>query len=218
MIYCDGGSTYSKILYPDGRVRIIPTMEMLEDETTCFDVATGHAARGRCNLYVNELIALAHGTLSMIDDENFTVVDVGSRDTKYVTVTNRRVSGLDWNTSCGGNLGFTLELLGQYYHIDYNLLKPDSRKIPVACGLLAIEKILDEINNGSAPGQAIAMFMNGLCHNVYQFCRSPAIIYLSGGLTENNCFRQTLGNYCEVKPLGRDVLLRGLMEISKTGN
>lgn len=218
MIYCDGGSTYTKILYSDGQTKIIPTKEMLEDKTIWFDIATGHAARNRCSLYVNELIALTHGTLSMIDDENFTVVDIGSRDTKYVTVINRRVTGLDWNTSCGGNMGFTLELLGQYYSIDYNLLKSDPRKIPVACGLLAIEKILDEINNGSTPEQAIAMFINGLCHSMYQFCQSPTKIYLSGGLTENNCFMQTLSNYCAVKSLGRDVLLQGLIEISKTKN
>ena len=218
MIYCDGGSTYAKIFSPDSGMKIISTKEMQEDKTLWFDVATGHAARNRCGLYVNELIALTQGTLSIIDDEDFTVVDIGSRDTKFVTVANRIVTGLDWNTSCGGNLGFTLELLGQYYNIDYNLLKPEAGKIPVACGLLAIEKIMDTINSGSAPERAIAMFINGLCQNVYQFCQSPTIIYLSGGLTENNCFMQTLSNYCEVKPLGRDILLRGLIGMSATGN
>lgn len=213
MICCDGGSTYTKILYPDGAVKILPTQDMLGDQTSWFDLATGHAAKNRCDRYVNELIALVHGTLSLVGDDRFTVVDIGSRDTKYAVIENRQTAFLDWNTGCGGNLGFTLELLGKYYNINYHMLQPNPKKIPVACGLLAMEKIFDEINHGSLPEEAVAMFINGLCFYIHQFCQSPDLLYLAGGLTENACFVQTLRQYCEVKPLGRDILLRGLAEI-----
>jgi activator of 2-hydroxyglutaryl-CoA dehydratase len=215
MIYCDGGSTYTKILDNHGRVKVLPTQEMLKDKTKWFDIATGHATKNCCTLYVNELIALAQGTLSLIKDDNFTVVDIGSRDTKYIIVKNRKVVGLDWNTSCGGNLGFTLELLGHYYNLNYNQLQPNKEKVQVTCGLLGIEKIFDEINKGLLPGEGVAKFIHGLAFNIFQFCHSPSLLYLSGGLTENLCFVQTLEQYCEVKTLGRDILLKGLVEIGK---
>ncbi|MBZ4654387.1 MAG: hypothetical protein JG781_1728 [Peptococcaceae bacterium] len=216
MIYCDGGSTYTKILYPHGKLEIIPTQEMLRDKTRRFDIATGHAAKNRCGLYVNELMALAHGTLSLVKEDNFTVVDIGSRDTKYIVIRDRKVISLDWNTSCGGNLGFTVELLGRYYGLDYSELSPSREKIQVTCGLLGMEKIFDEINKGCSPAESVAKFLNGMAFHTYQFCQSPDLLYLSGGLAENPCFVQTLSQYCEVRPLGRDILLRGLVEIGKT--
>lgn len=217
MIYCDGGSTYTKILDSYGRVEILPTQQILQDKTKWFDIATGHATKNRCNLYVNELIALAQGALSIIEDNNFTVVDIGSRDTKYIIVKDRKVANLDWNTSCGGNLGFTLELLAQYYNLDYDYLPANKEKVQVACGLLGIEKIFDEINKGLSPGAGVAKFIHGMAFNIFKFCHSPSLLYLSGGLTENKCFRLTLEQYCQVKTLGRDTLLQGLVEIGKQG-
>ncbi|MFZ5944615.1 MAG: ATPase [Bacillota bacterium] len=215
MIYCDGGSTYTKLLDHNGKIKIIATKELIKDRNRWFDIATGHSMKNYCGTYVNELVALAHGSLALVPDNNFTVVDIGSRDTKYIIVKDRQVSSLDWNTSCGGNLGFTLELLGQFYHLSYDYLLPNQEKVPVACGLLGIEKIFDEINRGLTPEDGVAKFIHGMALNIYQFCQSPSTLYLSGGLAENKCFVKTLEKYCTINTLGRDVLLKGLVEIAK---
>ena len=119
---------------------------------------------------------------------------------------------MDWNTSCGGNLGFTLELLGNYYNIDYDALHPTEEMVPVACGLLGIEKIFDEINKGLSPQLGVAKFINGMAYNTYNFCQKPQKIYLSGGLTQNKCFVNSLAGIV-VHLLGRDVLIKGLLRL-----
>ena len=213
---CDGGTTYSKIYDANTKeLRIIPTKNLPLEEKLWFQIATGHAVKNRCNTYINELVALAEGAKAMVNDETFVALDVGSRDTKFVNIDKGKVNNLDWNTSCGGNLGFTLELLGNYYEIDYNKLKVADQMVPVACGLLGIEKIFDEINKGLNPKMGVAMFIKGMAYNTYNFCQKPNKIYLSGGLTQNKCFVDSLREYCEVNLLGRDVLIKGLLEIAK---
>jgi activator of 2-hydroxyglutaryl-CoA dehydratase len=211
MLIADCGSSWSKIKNTeDGEVAILPTRQVLRDETLRFDIATGHLGRERTNRYENELIALARGSLKLIEDDDFTVVDIGSRDTKYVSFHGRKLRKLDWNQKCGASTGFTLELLAQYYDIDFEMLAVSDSRLPVTCGIFAIEGIFETIIKGEPAETALAAFVHGIAYNVYNFAQRPKAIFVSGGLCANRCFLESLYRYCEVIPLGRNVLLEGL--------
>jgi activator of 2-hydroxyglutaryl-CoA dehydratase len=210
-LIADCGSSWSKIKnLDDGSVVICPTQDLLRDRELRFLAATGHLGRDRTDRYENELVALAQGSLKLVKDEDFTVVDVGSRDTKFVSFRNRKVRKLDWNQACGASTGFTLELLSKYYNIDYNKLPTSEERIPVTCGIFAIERIFEAIIEGESPEKALAKFVHGIAYNVYNFAQRPKLLYLSGGLCANRCFIESLMRYCDVVPLGRYVLLEGL--------
>ena len=78
-----------------------------------------------------------------------------------------------------------------------------------------IEKVFDEINNGLLPETGVAKFIKGLAKNSYSFAKKPIHLYLSGGFVNNRCFVDTLKQYTNVNLLGRDVLIHGLLRISK---
>jgi len=210
-IIADCGSSWSKIRNLEvNEVLIAPTRQVLADESIRFDVATGHLGRGRTDCYENELVALAQGSLKMVQEDNFTVVDIGCRDTKFVRFTDRKLDKLDWNQACGATTGFTLELLGRYYDVDYSKLPVSDQRLPVTCGVFAIEKIFDSIIHGGSAEEALSAFVHGIAFNVHNFAGKPERLYVSGGLCANRCFLDSLWRYCEVIPLGREVLLEGL--------
>ena len=210
-LIADCGSSWSKIKdLEGGEVVIRPTQQVLRDRAMRFQVATGHLGRDRALRYENELIALAQGSLKLVSEDDFTVVDIGSRDTKFVRLRDRRVRKLDWNQTCGASTGFTLELLGKYYDIDSDKLPASEERIPVTCGIFAVEKIFDAIIHGQSTEKALAAFVHGIAFNVYNFAQRPEKLYVSGGLCANRCFLDSLARYCEVVPLGRSVLLEGL--------
>lgn len=211
-LIADCGSSWSKIKnLEDGQIVVCPTRHILENPDLRFQAATGHLGKDRTLVYENELVALAQGSLKIIPDDDFTVVDIGSRDTKFVRFHDRKVRKLDWNQSCGASTGFTLELLGKYYDVDFRQLRPSPERIAVTCGIFAIEKIFDAIIKGYSAESALAAFVHGIAFNVYNFSQKPETLYISGGLCENRCFLDSLTNYCEVIPLGRNVLLEGLI-------
>ena len=210
-LIADCGSSWSKIKNVEsGETVIRPTQVILRDPDIRFDAATGHLGKDRADRYENELVALAQGSLKIVPEDDFTVVDIGSRDTKFVRFEGRKVRKLDWNQACGASTGFTLELLGKYYDIDFNQLPASEDRIPVTCGVFAIEKIFDSIIQGESPEKSLAAFVHGIAYNVFNFVQRPDRLYVSGGLCENLCFLDSLLTYCEVVPLGRHVLLEGL--------
>lgn len=211
MLIADCGSSWTKILETgSGRLEIMQTREFVRRRDLRFEIATGHSARGRCRLYRNELIALAEGSLALVAEPDFSVVDVGGRDVKFVRFAGRRVKKLDWNLACGSSTGATIELLGAYYEVDFARLGPSERWIAVTCGVFGMEKVLEHVSTGTPPEEAVAMFLHGMVRNVYDFCGRPEHLHLSGGFCENNCFLQTLRGYCSVTALGRTVPLEGL--------
>lgn len=211
VLIADCGSSWSKIRNMDtGRTVVWPTRKVLDDPRMKFAIATGHLGKSRTDRYENELIALAQGSLKLVQDNDFTVVDIGSRDTKFVRFKDRKVRKLDWNQACGASTGFTLELLGKYYDVDFRKLRSNIERIPVTCGVFAIEKIFDSIIAGESPEKSLSAFVHGIAWNVYNFVQQPETLYVSGGLCENRCFLDSLSGYCEVIPLGRNVLLEGL--------
>jgi hypothetical protein len=96
MKIADCGSTYSKILdLESGALEIVSTKELVRRKSERYDAATGHCARGRCAVYRNELIALAEGGLSLVAEADFSLVDVGGRDIKFVRFRDRKIEKLD---------------------------------------------------------------------------------------------------------------------------
>lgn len=212
VLIADCGSSWSKIKnLEDGEVIIRPTQQVLRDPGMRFHTATGHLGRTRALRYENELIALAQGSLKLVAEDDFIVADVGSRDTKLVGFRNRKVRKLDWNQACGASVGFTLELLSKYYSIDFSDLPSTDERIPVTCGIFGIEKMFDAIIHGASPNSTLAAFVHGIAFNIYNFAQRPEKLYLSGGLCMNRCFVESLSKYCHVIPLGRNVLLEGLI-------
>jgi activator of 2-hydroxyglutaryl-CoA dehydratase len=210
----DCGSTWTKILDLDSNtLEIITTKELVRRADAPYDVATGHCGRGRCRIYRNELISLAEGGLAMVGDEDFSLVDVGGRDIKFVRFRGRKVEKLDWNLACGSTTGATLELMGNYYDIDFSTLRPSDRWVNVTCGVFGMEHVLEQISLGTSPEESVAMFLHGLVRNVIDFAGRPAHIYLSGGFCENRCFVRSAERYARVSPLGRTVLLEGLKKV-----
>jgi activator of 2-hydroxyglutaryl-CoA dehydratase len=210
----DCGSTWTKILdLESGVLEIITTKELVRRAGERFAVATGHCGRGRCAIYQNELIALAEGGLALVGEKDFSLVDVGGRDIKFVRLAGGKVEKLDWNLACGSTTGATLELLGNYYDIDFASLPPSDRWVNVTCGVFGMERVLEQISLGTSPEESVAMFLHGLVRNVVDFVGRPAHFYLSGGFCENACFVRTAGRYARVTPLGRTVLLEGLKKV-----
>jgi activator of 2-hydroxyglutaryl-CoA dehydratase len=210
----DCGSTWTKILDLDtGALEIVTTKELVRRADERFDVATGHCGRGRCAVYRNELIALAEGGLALVDSKDFSLVDVGGRDIKFVRLSGGKVEKLDWNLACGSTTGATLELLGSYYEIDFSRLRPSDRWVNVTCGVFGMERVLEQISLGTSPEESVSMFLHGLVRNVVDFVGRPGHFYLSGGFCENRCFLETAARYARVTPLGRTVLLEGLKKV-----
>jgi activator of 2-hydroxyglutaryl-CoA dehydratase len=209
MLLGDFGTTWTKTLDTDtGGRRLLPTREVQELRA---DVATGHNARGRAGTFVNELLALIQGGISRLGPGPWTLVDIGSRDIKVVRVEHGRPVTMDWNNSCGALTGFTLELLGRYFNLDFNAVKPVSTGLPVTCGVLGVERLFDEVASGRPVDQAVAAFVRGMASFTHAFINRPTHFYLSGGMCDNPLFLNSFPKGTEVEPLGRFVLVDGLL-------
>jgi len=213
MLLADMGTQYTKIFdSATGEYRIIKSIDW-PDELKA-DIACGHNCKHKTKMEVNELVAMAKGAENLIDDESFVLVDVGSRDIKSVTFKNGEYAGCDWNYMCGAMAGFMVELLGNYFNIDYNSLDVAQEHIPVMCGVLGMGALFDKISDGLSPEQAVAMFIKGLARNIHNFAKRAERMYLSGGLCEDKLFINSFP--CEVVLLGRYVQIEGLKTYLKT--
>jgi activator of 2-hydroxyglutaryl-CoA dehydratase len=211
MILADFGTSYSKFLdldSPDPQPYIKATKEL--DRNLKVDIATGHNGKRFSTHYVNELIALARGGEKLIREDRYLLLDCGSRDIKYIRYQDGKLQDMGWNAECGASMGFTIELLENYYNLDFNKLPTPAKTFSVTCGVLGISSIFDAITSGIDEAEAVARFVKGIAINAYRFAGSPAKIYLSGGLCDNRLFLESMP--CEVVPLGRFVLLAGLAE------
>ncbi len=208
VLLADFGTSYCKLCKAgeDRPPEIIASRDI--DRSLRVHMATGHNSRRFCDVYVNELTALARGGERLIGERDFILLDCGSRDIKYVRFEDGRLADMGWNAECGASMGFTIELLAAYYHLDYNSLAVPRRCFPVTCGVLGLSKIFDAVIGGDREEEAVARFVKGIAINAYRFAGSPARLYLSGGLCDNPLFTGSFP--CELVPLGRFVLLTGL--------
>lgn len=210
MLLADMGTQYTKIFQSDtGEYRIIKSLDWLDGLKA--DIACGHNCKHKTKLEVNELVALAKGARSLIQEDSFILVDIGSRDIKSVTFKDGEYAGCDWNYMCGAMAGFTIELLGNYFKIDYNKVLVTQEYLPVKCGVLGMGELFDKISDGMPPEQAVAMFVKGIARSIYHFAGKAEKIYLSGGLCENKLFISSF--QCQVILLGRYVQIEGLRTV-----
>jgi len=215
MLLGDVGTSYTKILdIEKDEYRVIKTLDLLKTDIR-FDIACGHNARLRADKVVNELVALEKGGRRIIGNGNFLVVDVGSRDIKYVKIKDSKYEEMDWNALCGATLGFSIELLENHFNVKTSELKKASKSLGVTCGVLGMAKIFDKISEGYEINNVLASFVRGIAENVYRFIDEPDFFYLSGGLCNNSLFIKSFD--CKVEPLGRFVPLEGLREFEETG-
>lgn len=215
MILGDFGTSYCKFLDLAGQKpatpSIVPSRELPPD--TRVDIATGHNGRRFARSYVNELIALARGGEALIAEKEYVLLDCGSRDIKFVRYENGKVADMGWNAECGASMGFTIELLERYYHLDYRSMRTPERTFSVTCGVLGMSDIFDAVISGLEVGEAVARFIKGIAINAHRFAGEPTTIHLSGGLCDNPVFVNSFP--CPVIPLGRFVLLRGLEVVAR---
>lgn len=238
--YLDAGTTYSKIIgvgkcgdacealekylvaeKGDRKYYILPS-KLLKSLDICFEKACGHmggksqlihceTAISEATKTENEIIALAGGCIGRASG-NATILDLGSRDAKWIRFKDSKFSDMDWNTSCASSTGATVEMLLKFYDVDLDELNYNEQKFPVTCGIFGLEKIMDDISNGNSPQEAISKFLHGIAYNAWSFAKKPEKIYLSGGFCTNECFVDSLKNYCDVEVLGRFVLCEGLID------
>ena len=64
----------------------------------------------------NEIVALARGCKD-IRENNVTILDLGSRDAKWIKLVNGKFQDMDWNTSCASSTGATVEMLMKFYDL-----------------------------------------------------------------------------------------------------
>ncbi len=209
MILLDAGTTYAKILDTETNERTVKRVSDLE-KTFKADVGTGHNINRFAKHSINEIIALANAGKSLIEDGSFTLLDVGSRDAKYVVFENGNFIHSDWNTECGAFTGQAIEILGNYLNIDYSKVEPQKEFITATCGLLGMGHVFDFVASGVEPEIAAARLIKGVCISMSRFAKKPKKIHLTGGLVENRLFVESMP--CETVILDRFALLEGVKE------
>jgi len=207
-LIADFGTSWTKIFDSDsGRKSIVKTKDL---HGFAAELATGHNVTGRARRSVNELIALGNGALELVRDAEYTVLDVGSRDVKYVRFAGGRLAEMNWSAKCGAMTGFTLELITDYFAIDPAAVEPSKNVMGITCGVLGMEQLFEKIAEGGSPEEALAGFTRGLATNAFRFIGGPRKFYLSGGMCENPLFVRSFPPGVEVVTLGRFVLVEGL--------
>ena len=211
MIYADAGTTYTKIIAKneelkefseflvneigDKKYYILPSSKLKQSKIMP-DKSCGHMFKST----ENEIIALANGIRKRGGIyENALLLDLGSRDAKWVRFKSGKFKDMDWNTSCASSTGATIEMLLKFYDINSDELSFIPEKYTVTCGIFGLEKIMDDISNETPAKVAISKFVHGIAFNAWNFCKKPEKLYLSGGFCENKCFVDSLKNYCEVE-------------------
>ncbi len=223
--FLDAGTTWSKILEITADIntaagkdfevqksyKIVPTAT-LKDLDLEFTAATGHSA-GLKNIkkYENEVVALAKGAAKWLENDDI-VLDLGSRDIKWVKFKDKKFSDMDWNTNCASATGATIEMLLKFYNVNIKELAPSEEKYPVTCGIFGLERIMDDVAKGVEAKIAISKFIAGIAYNAWNFTKNPDRLCVSGGFCENDCFIKSLQKHCEVQILGRFILVDGLYE------
>ena len=219
MIYLDAGTTYSKIITDEKQFDeeffvtkkgdlyyyILPSRIIKAQK-----IVPTRSCGNMSNANENEIIALAQGAKKREISSSATILDLGSRDAKWIKFKEGKFHDMDWNTSCASSTGATVEMLLKFYGVSADELAYDDEKFAVTCGIFGMEKIMDSISAGVKPAEAISKFVHGIAFNAWNFCKKPQKIYLSGGFCDNKCLVQSLEKYCEVELLGRFVLCEGL--------
>ncbi len=230
-IVLDAGTTWAKIIEAEGSDKMSSFSQYLVREASSkkyyilpssvlknidfkFDRATGHMSKSLIREesdYENEIIALVQGFKKQVQEDAI-ILDLGSRDSKWVQFKDSQFKDLDWNSSCSSSTGATIEMLLKFYNLTEKDLNTTIEKYVITCGIFGLEKIMDDIASGGSAKEAVSKFVHGIAHNAWNFAKKPEKIYLSGGFCSNKCFVESLSRYCSVEPLGRFLLCEGLID------
>ena len=222
-LYLDAGTTYSKIIAKDENITSLEPLLCRGDSTKYYITESKNINELNLNIksscghmtnsinHENEIIALARGSKKYVE-ANSTILDLGSRDAKWVKFKDGKFQDMDWNTSCASSTGATVEMLLKFYDLKVEDLRYESERFNITCGIFGLEKIMDAISKGERSSVAVSKFVHGIAYNSWKFAKKPKKLYLSGGFCQNQCLVDSLAQYCEVVPLGRFVLCEGLMD------
>lgn len=214
MLLVDAGTSYLKIYNKeDNSYKIIKLIDIDKINKENFILSTGHNKNIFYNSKkFNELVCLSKGVMQISTEKSFSIIDIGSRDIKQIEFNNNKFVKCDWNSSCGAMIGFTLELLANYFNINYNNLEMVDKSIDITCGLLGVSNFFDLITkNNHNIDFAMSALMHGVAKYIYNFCDKENFLYISGGLSENKLFINYLSQYHKnIEPVGRFVLIEGL--------
>ena len=167
--FLDAGTTWSKILKVEDEKKeysIIKSSE-IKNLNIEFEISTGHSGK-ICKNYENEVVALSYGAQRYDDG---VILDLGSRDAKWIKFKDGKFFDMDWNTNCASATGATIEMLLKFYEADVDSLVQTREKYAVTCGIFGLEKIMDDISNGETPNNAISKFITGIANNAYNFTK-----------------------------------------------
>jgi len=213
LLLIDAGTSYIKTLdTSSGQTQIIPVKERDLYFKLSPSMSTGHnSAIFKSSKRISELVALTDGIRAVSKDDDFTVLDIGSRDMKLVSFHKGSFEKCDWNTSCGAMIGFTIELMMKYFSKSPSDLPETEKCLDITCGLLGITKFFDSISKEESIEENLSALINGMANYAWHFAGKPKSLYLSGGLSENRIFLHHLGKIVpDLRPTGRFTLLEGL--------
>ena len=191
-IYLDAGTTWSKIISTQEIEELKEYFVKMKDEyfyylllssnlkeyNLTFEKTTGHMSSTGNEKPENEIISLVKGIEGKID-KNALVLDLGSRDAKWIKLKDGKFFDLDWNTSCAAATGATVEMLLKFYDLKAEDLKFNEEKYPITCGIFGLEKIMDDIANGEKPQTAISKFLHGIAYNAWNFAKKKEKIFVN---------------------------------------
>ena len=207
MLLGDFGTSWTKIYDSESReYGLVPARGSRDLRV---DVATGHNAGLHSEKKVGELVAMVQGGIKLIGGD-FAMLDIGGRDMKFVEVHDKKVTRMEWNTQCGAMTGFTLELVGKYFDVNFSDIPPASKGYPMTCGVLGMERAFDDMSTGTDPVEAVARLAAGIAVAAHKFIGSLERFHLSGGMCDNPLFVESFPEGVQVVPMGRFVLVEGL--------
>ena len=132
MLYLDAGTTYSKIITDkncfseqflvckkDDKYYYILPSSIVKSMNIKPDKCCGHMS----NSDENEIIALAKGAQKINISSDATILDLGSRDAKWIRFKDGKFHDMDWNTSCASSTGATVEMLLKFYEVNIKMLE-----------------------------------------------------------------------------------------------
>jgi activator of 2-hydroxyglutaryl-CoA dehydratase len=218
LLLIDAGTSYIKILETKtNKFKAIPLSKFNFEKIKKPKLITGHSFNFFPKVKkINELVALSEGGKKLINNKNYILLDIGSRDMKLIKNKNKQFEKCDWNTTCGAMVGFTIDLIMKYFNKKPSDLPKTKKCFDITCGLLGITNFFDLISKNTSIEEGMSALINGMARFAWNFAGRPNEIYLSGGLSENEIFLYHLKKYSKkLHPLGRYVLLNGLNEISK---
>ena len=141
-LYLDAGTTYSKIIGINEEIPSLTPIKICTINSSKYHYyiieskkvkslnlnvksSCGHMTGAKT--YENEIIALAKGAWKYVD-KNSTILDLGSRDAKWISFKEGKFHDMDWNSACASSTGATVEMLLKFYDVDVKDLEFNPEK------------------------------------------------------------------------------------------